>query len=215
MMMTELTTWQQRFEEALGRGDVDAVDEVVTSVPDELRSSFTEWMSTLTPAPADALPAPTQREREISLMARGLEPRDASLLATLASGELPASVLVDDAMRASGLDATAVAAALVAELDLGGEPGAEPRVTRVIRNVQDGTNDQAARLAPRAIAALAKVLGGSVDQLRRACEAAAASLQPQVAGALAREGHDGIELVDELAAEDDDAIDQLFNRSIG
>jgi hypothetical protein len=71
------------------------------------------------------------------------------------------------------------------------------------------------RFAPAAVDALAKVLDTGAEQLRRAFDSVApAAGGARFAGALAREGHDGVVLPDELAAQDDDAVDELFYRSL-
>lgn len=216
MMATddELRRTKDLFELAVAAGDLEAADEVLLTLPDELRPAFDAWVAEqagegeVATAPVSAVEAAT----ELSL--RGVEEADAAMLGSLLSGVRPASVLVAEAMEGAGLDAAAVGDLLVTELAIPADvTNAGGRIARAVRNLASGSEGQARRLAPEAVTALARVLGASAEQFRRAFDAAAASAgaaAPQAV--LAREGADGVVLPDDLAATDDDRVDELFYR---
>jgi hypothetical protein len=212
MNTLDLDACKQAFSAALEAGDLDRADEVLLQVPDAAREHFDAWIREQ--LPADALEPETDAKGLAAEFARrGASADDAAMIAALMTGSKPPAVLVAEAMEAKALDAEQVSDALVSELAVPADTfQARSRIARAIRNVLDGRDAQARRFAPDAVDALAKVLGGSVEAFRRAFEAAAAP-QAGVAGAFAREGHDGLTLPDDLAAEDDDIVDELFYRS--
>jgi hypothetical protein len=218
MTNAALTPFQQRFERALDSGDLDAADAVLLDLPASLRSSFDAWVATLSQTDAvdaDAAPIATADERRAALEARGVDAISASIVARLATGAADPAALVATAMQDAGLAIEQVGTQLVAELQLEHVPGAAARVIRAVRNVVEGRDEQVRRFAPAAVDALAKVLDTGAEQLRRAFDSVApAAGGARFAGALAREGHDGVVLPDELAAQDDDAVDELFYRSL-
>lgn len=207
--MSDLATLQQQYLAALDADDTDAAAALYDRLPEALRADFDAWLHELT-HPEDRAPV-SAFERASELERRGMDPEAARLLGTLAAGEVPASVLVDDAITDAGLTSRAVADLLVTDLELGDVPAAAPRVEQAVEHLRTGRNAQIGRLAPRAVEALARVIGVSVGVLQQARAAAARGLGPaSPAGALAREGVEDVRLLDERAAADDDAVDELF-----
>lgn len=155
----------------------------------------------------------TRNEYELSLLDRGVAAADVSIMATLASGGVPASVLFADALAKANLDDEQVAERLAHELKLE-MLGAVVRIKRYLKNVREARAYQAARFTQRATDALADVLGASREAFRQSFRADATLLNGALAApSLAREGRSDVNLDQSLTDEDNDDLDELFNRS--